>query len=69
VKWFYQEHAALVSQAMRISLGKAQAYCERGRDEVLERGAAALADWEPRRVLELADLAMASTGHYAESEE
>lgn len=60
VSRFYQKHAALVSQAMRISLGKAQAYCERGQAEILERGAAALAGWEPRRVLELADLATES---------
>lgn len=55
---FYQDHIFLVSQAMCISTKKAAAYCFRGRDEVLEKGTSALSDWEPRRVLELADLAL-----------
>jgi len=60
VNRFYHDHVALVSQAMRVSVEKAAAYCRRGRDELLERGAAALAEWEPRRVLELANLAIES---------
>jgi HK97 family phage portal protein len=60
VSRFYRDHVALVAQAMRIPMEKAAVYCDRGRNEVLEKGAAALADWEPRRVLELADLAMST---------
>lgn len=57
IRQFYQDHVALVAQAMRISVEKAENYCNRGRDELLNRGPAALAEWEPGRILELADLA------------
>jgi HK97 family phage portal protein len=54
---FYQAHAALVAQAMRMSMAKAMAYCETGQARLMAEGPGALEDWEPRRVLELADLA------------
>ncbi len=52
---FYNEHAGLVSQAMRIPGGQATLYCIVGRNELIEN-AAAVNDWETRRVQELADL-------------
>lgn len=55
---FYQEHVALVSQAMQIHPGKARAYCDRGRDDWLDTGPIMDSDFEARRVAELADLAM-----------
>jgi HK97 family phage portal protein len=62
VERFYQDHAALVGQAMQISPGKARAYCERGQAEWLATGPGLLPDFEARRVKELADLAMNNSG-------
>ncbi len=60
VEGFYSTHINLVSQAMRISIKKATIYCEHGREAMLEHGrhSALSEDWESRRVMELADLAM-----------
>ena len=58
VEDFYLEHADLVAQAMRIPPGQALAYCQSGANEVLTKGLVALADWETRRVAELANLAI-----------
>ena len=56
VRAFYEDHAGLVAQAMRIPLEVAAGYCGVNRDEVIEN-AAAVNDWETRRVAALADLA------------
>jgi len=55
---FYEAHAALVAQAMRIPLGHAAAYCRLGLDEIRAGGPAAMDDWETRRVADLANLAI-----------
>lgn len=55
---FYGEHAPLVAQTMRISLELATAYTNAGQRELLTGGIEAVADWQPRRVMELADMAM-----------
>lgn len=58
---FYNDHAPFVAQSMRVSLDVATAYAERGRREVLTTGVDAMADWLPRRVMELVSLAMGAT--------
>jgi hypothetical protein len=58
VNEFYDDHAGFVSQTMRIPLEAAWRYTEDGRDELLAQGAAAMEDWQPRRVMALADLAI-----------
>lgn len=54
---FYEGHASLVAQAMRISLDRARVFCNFGRDLVIEHDVQALVNWETRRVIDLADLA------------
>lgn len=58
VQQFYQGHVSLVAQTMRISEDKALAYCIHGRDMLLEHGAQAMENWEPERVIALAEMAM-----------
>jgi hypothetical protein len=58
VRQFYDNHAALVSQAMRISPEKAQLFCALGRDEWLLNGPFSGPDFETRRVAELVNLVM-----------
>lgn len=58
---FYTAHAPFVSQTMRISLDSAVAFCNNGKWELLTEGAAAMSDWELRRVQKLADLAIGET--------
>ncbi len=55
---FYDTHAALVAQAMRISQAMALAYCDIGRSEISENGFEAMADWDTRRVRLLAKMAI-----------
>lgn len=61
VNEFYDSHADFVSQTMRIPLEAAWQYAESGRAELLSVGASAMDDWQPRRVMELADMAMETT--------
>jgi hypothetical protein len=56
---FYESHAPFVAQVMRISLDVAWAYVDKGRDEVLAEGEAALGDWETRRTMELVRMSTA----------
>ncbi len=58
VSEFYIDHIQHVAQTMRISVQLASAYCGNGRLELLRNGAAAMDDWEARRVSELAALAV-----------
>lgn len=55
---FYGDHVDFVSQTMRISVERAWAYCQAGQRELLQDGYVATADWQPRRVMALADLAV-----------
>jgi HK97 family phage portal protein len=57
---FYESHAPFVAQVMRISLDVAWAYVDKGRDEVLAEGEAALGDWETRRAMELVNMVVAN---------
>lgn len=54
---FYSDHAALVAQALRISLEDAARYCAGGEGELLTAGPAALDQWEARRIGELVRIA------------
>lgn len=54
---FYHDHVSHVAQTMRISEAAALAYCNEGRHEIIQEGAS-MGDWQPRRVHQLADLAV-----------
>lgn len=58
VREFYEGHAWLVAQTMRMSLEAAQAYCEAGVMELQAHGTAIMAEWMERRVQYLVDLSM-----------
>lgn len=53
---FYGNHADFVAQTMRLSLDKAVNYCQQGQRELLTEGYKATVDWQPRRVMTLADM-------------
>ncbi len=57
---FYDDHAALVCQTMRIALGIALLYCEEQKRELFSNSAVERLGWETRRVADLADLAIAN---------
>lgn len=58
VRQFYQGHVSLVAQTMRIPQDKALAYCIHGRDMLLAHGVEVMKNWEPERVIALAETAM-----------
>lgn len=58
VERFFGDHTALVAQAMRISPGKAQEFCDSGLEQWLAIGPVNEAGFEQRRVVELANLVM-----------
>lgn len=55
---FYSEHTPFVAQTMRISLEQAAGYSAAGRRELLGNGVEVMTDWQPRRVMDLVELAM-----------
>lgn len=55
---FYDDHASLVGQAMRVPFDVARGYCQGAMDELRGIGIDACNDWETRRVQALADLAI-----------
>ncbi len=58
VEEFYVDHAEFVRQTLRVGGRVAVDYVEQQKAMLLRFGAAAMEDWEPRRVLDLVSLAL-----------
>jgi HK97 family phage portal protein len=58
VREFYADHAPFVAQTLRIGLDAAQRYVDEQQAALIERGAAAMEDWETTRAADLIALAM-----------